>query len=113
MLLTTVRTDLINRWQASLPADAPDQFLINIQPQDVAPLQQFLQQHQLKAAFYPMIRGRLVAINQKPVQSADYQNEQDRRLVEREFNLSSFAELPKSNVVLQGQWFNAQTQGFH
>jgi putative ABC transport system permease protein len=112
LLLTTVRTDLINRWQASLPADAPDQFLINIQPQEVAPLQQFLQQHQLKAAFYPMIRGRLVAINQKPVQSADYQNEQDRRLVEREFNLSSFAELPKSNVVLQGQWFNAQTQGF-
>lgn len=41
LLLTALRTDLINRWQASVPTDAPNCFLINIQANEQAPLELF------------------------------------------------------------------------
>ena len=112
LLLTTVRTDLLNRWEASLPADAPDHFLINIQPQEVAPLQGFLTQHQLKATLFPMVRGRLVAVNGKAVSEEQYPDPRAKRLLEREFNLSATEQLPASNVVVAGQWFSGKDTGF-
>lgn len=111
LLLTTVRTELLERWQETLPADAPDHFLINIQPAEVAPLRQFLAAQQVNAVFYPMIRGRLVAVNGKPVNSQDFQDQRAQRLLAREFNLSSFTDFPTSNVLLQGQWFDAGVKG--
>ncbi len=111
LLLTTVRTDLLNRWAETLPADAPDHFLINIQPAEAAPLQAFFKPHGVELNLYPMIRGRLVEINGKPVRVDDYENPRAQRLLEREFNLSSFAEFPVSNVLLEGQWFAGATQG--
>ena len=111
LVLTTVRTDLLNRWQQTLPVNAPDHFLINIQPAEVAPLQAFFQQYQLKGELFPMIRGRLVAINDKPVTPEMYEDEQAQRLLEREFNLSSFAQLPTSNALIAGQWFKPGSKG--
>ena len=35
LLLTLVRTDLLDRWQSALPADAPNRFLINVQADQV------------------------------------------------------------------------------
>ncbi|MEB4590154.1 FtsX-like permease family protein [Candidatus Thiothrix sp. Deng01] len=112
LLLTTVRTDLLDRWQETLPPDAPDNFLINIQPAEVGPLQAFFAAHGVKTELYPMIRGRLVEINGKPAQPDDYPEQRAQRLLEREFNLSSFAEFPGSNVLLQGKWFDGNAQGF-
>lgn len=106
LLLTTVRTDLLERWQEALPADAPDHFLINIQPAEVEPLEQFFAGHGIKTHLYPMIRGRLVEINGKPVSPEDYVDQRAQRLLEREFNLSSFAEFPASNALLEGKWFD-------
>lgn len=112
LLLTALRTDLIDRWQASVPADAPNYFLINIQANEQAKLEQFFQQNQLQTTLYPMIRGRLVEINQQPVTSDDYPQAEAKRMLEREFNLSSFASFPESNTLLAGKWFDTQTQGF-
>lgn len=112
LLLTALRTDLINRWQASVPVDAPNYFLINIQANERAKLEQFFQQNQLQTTLYPMIRGRLVEINQKPVSSENYPKAEAKRMLEREFNLSSFANFPDSNTLLEGKWFDTQTQGF-
>jgi putative ABC transport system permease protein len=111
LLLTTVRTDLLNRWQEALPSDAPDHFLINIQPAETAPLQQFFSSKGIKAELYPMIRGRLVEINGKPVVVDDYDNQKAKHLLEREFNLSSFATFPTSNALLQGKWFAGEHEG--
>lgn len=105
LLLTALRTDLISRWQASLPVDAPNYFLINIQPAETAALQAYLQGQGVKAELFPMTRGRLVEINGKPVRSEDYVEERAKRLLEREFNLSAFAEFPSTNTLLAGQWF--------
>ncbi len=110
LLLTTVRTDLLDRWAETLPVDAPDHFLINIQPAEAEPLTQFFDAHAVKLHLYPMIRGRLVEVNGKPVKPDDFPDQQAQRLLEREFNLSSFAEFPASNALLEGKWF-AKGQG--
>lgn len=111
LLLTTVRTDLLDRWEQTLPADAPDHFLINIQPAEAEPLQRFLNERGVKTNLYPMIRGRLVEINGKPVKAEDYQEQRAQRLLEREFNLSSFATFPASNALLEGEWFDGKRGG--
>lgn len=113
LLLTTIRTDLVNRWEESLPVNAPNQFLINIQPQDQQGVVKALQARQLEGELYPMIRGRLMAINGKEITQEQFENPEAKQLLNREFNLSSFSELPASNKVLEGTWFKAETkEGF-
>ena len=106
LLLSVVRVDLLRSWQSSLPADSPNKFLINIQPEQTAPLAAFLKANGIREnAFSPMIRGRLIAINGKPVSANDYPNERAKRLIEREFNLSWAAVLPPGNRVVAGNWW--------
>lgn len=89
VVLTLVRGDLMHNWQAALPPDAPNRFIINIQPQQVAPLQAFLDEAGVAAVtIHPMIRGRLVEINGVPLDTSRYADTRARRLAEREFNLS-------------------------
>jgi len=105
LLLTTLRGDLINRWQASLPSDAPNHFLINIQPDEVAPLQRLLAKEAIETPLYPMVLGRLVKINDKTVSEEDYDNQRAKRLLIREFNMSANASMPLGNKVIVGEWF--------
>lgn len=107
LLLTTVRGDLLHNWRATLPADAPNRFIISIQPDQVAPLQAFFHQHGLgKVTLYPMIRGRLNAINGNPVDAAAYENAQSKRLLEREFNLSYANRLREGPDLVAGSGWN-------
>ncbi len=105
VLLVLLRTDLISSWRQATPPDAPNRFVINIQPEQGEAFQQ-----QLRAGgvagydWYPMIRGRLVAVNGRPVRPADYTDERAQRLVDREFNLSHDAALPGHNRVVAGRW---------
>ena len=110
LLLTSLRSDLINRWQASLPEDAPNHFLINIQPQDVEPITRLLAKENINTPIYPMIRGRLVELNNKPISPDDpvyAENQYAQRMLIREFNLSSSPEMPEGNIITQGEWFKA------
>ena len=105
VLLVLLRTDLIASWRRATPADAPNRFVINIQPEQVEPFRQLIEGAGVKRYdLYPMIRGRLVAINDRNVTAADYGEERAARLVEREFNLSHSAELPPHNPVVAGRW---------
>ncbi len=100
-----VRTDLFSAWQKSLPADAPNRFLINIQQDQIEPLQTLLKARNQSAAFYPMVRGRLIAINEKPVTGKDYVDERAKRLVDREWNVSSSDTVPPGNTITSGSYF--------
>ena len=55
---------------------------------------------------YPMVRGRLVAINDRPVRPEDYPEDRARRLVDREFNLSYASQLPAHNQQARGRWID-------
>ena len=112
LVLSVVRGDLLAEWEASLPREAPNRFVINIQPQQVPEVQAFFREQGLTPpAMYPMVRGRLVAINDQPVSPESYQEDRARRLVEREFNLSSAAELQADNVVVAGEWWPKDYRG--
>lgn len=105
VLLVLLRTDLISSWRKATPVNAPDRFVINVQPDQTQAFQSALQQTGVKNYdWYPMIRGRLVAINGKAVSPQDYTEERAKRLVDREFNLSSRAVKPEHNEVVKGTW---------
>ena len=107
LLLTLVRTDLLDSWHTQLPADTPNYFLINIQPGEVDAVKTFLQEKTGKSfAFYPMVRGRLVYINDDPVKAGKYKEGRTRRLATREFNLSWAATMQPDNRLLDGSWWD-------
>ena len=105
VLLVLLRTDLIASWRAATPADAPNRFVINVMPdQDQAFRAALRQAGVIGLDWYPMFRGRLVAINGKAVSPTDYTDDRAQRLVDREFNLSHAAAQPEHNEIVAGRW---------
>lgn len=105
ILLVLLRTDLVASWRKATPPDAPNRFVINVMPDQSEGFQKTLRDNGVrKFDWYPMIRGRLVAINGKSVSPDDYVDDRAKRLVDREFNLSTSAEAPAHNVVTAGAW---------
>ncbi|MFO0027738.1 MAG: ABC transporter permease [Pseudomonadota bacterium] len=114
LLLTLVRTDLLARWQAELPADAPNRFVINVQPEQVAPVRDFLAAAGVRSPeLWPVVRGRLVAVNGEAVTGGSYAARGGRaqRLAEREFNLSQAAGFGPDNTLIEGRWFAGGATG--
>lgn len=105
VLLVLLRTDLIASWRNATPPDAPNRFVINVQPDQGEAFQQALRQAGVQRFdWYPMIRGRLVSINGKTISPDDFTSDRAQRLVDREFNLSNSATLPEHNPVVAGRW---------
>jgi len=112
ILLTLVRADLLDNWRKSLPADAPNRFLVNIQTDQVQSVTQFFVANNVPPPrLFPMVRGRLVEINGKPVSSRDYVEDRARRLVDREFNLSWTQSMQPDNSIVEGRWFDSRDTG--
>lgn len=107
LLLTVIRGDLVNAWMQATPPDAPNRFVINIQPEQQADITSRLIAADVKTpVLYPMIRGRLVKLNDQPVNGDTYEDDRAKRLVDREFNLSTMLALPAKNEVVAGRWFD-------
>ena len=100
-----LRTDLVSSWRKATPPDAPNRFVINVMPDQSEAFQKTLRDSGVgKFDWYPMIRGRLVALNDKPVSPDDYADDRAKRLVDREFNLSNSVEAPAHNTITAGAW---------
>ena len=105
VLLALLRTDLVASWRQATPKDAPNRFVINVQPPQANAFQDKIRSFGVtRYDWFPMIRGRLVAIDGKPVGPDDFADPRARRLVDREFNLSHSATLPAHNLVSAGSW---------
>ncbi|AOY91258.1 ABC transporter permease [Cupriavidus sp. USMAA2-4] len=111
LLLGMTRSDLIASWRGATPADAPNRFVINIQPDQRDALRARLAGAGIQDLLYPMVRGRLTHIDGRAVTGADYPAERARNLVEREFNLSYMDTLPEGNRVVAGSWPRGQLAG--
>ncbi|HEY8354834.1 MAG TPA: FtsX-like permease family protein [Methylophilaceae bacterium] len=112
ILLALVRGDLLGNWQASLPPDAPNRFIINIQPHQIADVEAFFAEVGIAdASVFPMVRGRLVAVNEVPLDTSKYVDERARRLAEREFNLSWAEHMQSDNRILEGRWWTPEDHG--
>lgn len=105
LLLTLVTQDLLNSWRRNQAPDAPNQFVMNIQPEQRADIRKLFVDNGLPAPdLLPMIRGRLLSINDRPVKGGDYEEDRTQRLAEREFNLSWASALQEGNRVVAGRW---------
>jgi putative ABC transport system permease protein len=110
ILLTLVRNDLMETWRSSLPADAPNQFLINIQPHEVPQMQQYLADQGLEVPrFVPMVRARMTAINGEDVNQISFENPQGERWAKRESNLSFSDQIQSGNQLTEGEWWQPGT----
>lgn len=108
LLLTVTRADLIASWERASPPDAPNRFVINIQPDQRDEVMDELRQSGVQALeLHPMVRGRLIAINDEPVNTEAIRDERTRRLMEREFNLSYMARMQAHNRLVAGRWLEA------
>ncbi len=105
-LLAVVRNDLLDAWRDQIPPDAPNLFLINIQPAELSGVEELLADQGIDTRFYPMVRGRLVALNGREIEAEDFDADRARQLTQREFNLS-VAERPQAdNRVSAGRWWS-------
>lgn len=104
LLLTIVRTDLLQGWQQTVPPDAPNRFLINIQPDQVASVDTALTEAGIEGlTFYPMVRGRVIEIAGESVTADDFESPRAQRLLQRDFNLSYADALPDNVTILAGK----------
>jgi putative ABC transport system permease protein len=110
LLILLLRQDLLATWQGNIPVDAPNRFMINVQ-EDQKPsiTRSLLDAGVAKPSFSPMVRARLVEVNGKSIGPNDYMDENARRLVDREFNLSYTERLPEGNRITSGKWLEGST----
>lgn len=106
-MIALVRGDLLTTWQAQLPEDTPNYFAINIQPGEREAFIDALDANaDDRTALYPMVRGRLTAINGEPAREAVPVESRGDGSLRRELNLTWQAELPEGNRVVAGRWFD-------
>ena len=107
LVLLLVRTSLIDEWQMQLPENTPNHFIINIGPEQVQAVDQVLRQQQVESEpLFPMIRGRIMAVNDVELPSTEDRS-QDRR--QRESNFTWSATLPGDNHLASGTWWEEDT----
>jgi len=112
LLLAVVRNDLLADWRRSLPADVPNNFMINIRPEERQSLQDFLKSHALgQPAMFPMVRARITAINSRPSDTIKLSTDAGRGFLEREQNLTWSAGLMDDNQLVEGSWWTAADAG--
>jgi putative ABC transport system permease protein len=116
LLLTFVRTDLLDRWRMSLSPDAPNRFVINVQQDQLPEVRRFIAEQGVPApTLYPMVRARWVERNGKPISGAQYADAGGRaqRWAEREFNLSSADSFGDDNQLVAGEYWDKNHRGPH
>lgn len=112
LLITFIRTDLLDAWRDRLPPGTPNYFLINIQPDEVDDVQAYLGERLgVKRDLFPMVRARLTRINDQRVVPGRYEDDRARRLAAREFNLSWTGDLQADNRLVEGDWWEPEEAG--
>jgi len=106
LLLTFVRTDLLDEWQQTLDANAPNHFLINIQPQERESIDNIFANNGVAAPdFVPMVRARMKTINAEDVKTREYPEEDGKWMANREQNLTWADSVSDSNELVDGEWW--------
>lgn len=112
LLVTVVRQDLLVSWQNKLPPQTPNQFLINIQPEQIEPLQAFFRERGYdNLPLWPMARARLVGLRGEAVSAERFSDPETQRWINREFNLSWTDQVGADNEVIEGEWWGEAGRG--
>ena len=104
MIMTVVRTSLIDEWRWQLADDAPNHFLLNVAPYELDGVRDLVTDQNLQTAgWYSMVRGRMTEVNSLPITEAQRDSHESFR---RELNLSWTTELPEGNKLTEGKWWD-------
>ncbi len=107
-MIAMVRGDLLTTWETQLPEDTPNYFAINIQPHEQEGFEDALgDAADARSALYPMVRGRITAINDMPPREAVPADARGDNTLRRELNLTWRETLPEGNRLVAGEWFDA------
>ncbi|MET0950595.1 MAG: FtsX-like permease family protein, partial [Pseudomonas sp.] len=107
-LIALLRGELLDTWQNQLPKDAPNYFVLNVLPDDKDRFsQQLTQISSHSAPLYPVVPGRLMNINDKPVSDFVTKDSRGENATRRDLNLTWAADLPEGNTVTAGNWWQA------
>lgn len=112
LMLYFLHTQLLSQWQRQVPEGAPNQFLVNVTPENRVELTATLQKENVAlTSFYPMVPGRVLAVNgERFTDEATKEAPESREGVGRELNLTWVAQLPENNRITSGVWFNEASQ---
>lgn len=111
-LIALLRNDLLSTWQSQLPERAPNHFVVNVLPDEVGRFGDFLRRHNIESAqLYPLVRGRLSAVNGVPVEQVLAPGDDGGGAVNRELNLTWSTTLQEDNAIVAGRWWSAQDTG--
>jgi putative ABC transport system permease protein len=109
LCLALLRNSFLHEWQAQLPPDAPNFFIINIEPTQVNDLGTFLTENSIHGfTLYPMVKGRLITINNQPTRQVLGNKVDDINALKRDLNFSWSEHLPPENTLKAGQWNNSE-----
>ena len=112
LLLGIIRNDLDGDWRKSLPADLPNYFFINIPPQSRDAFTAYLHARGARTSrVLPMIRGRLTAIDGRPVEKMRFADHRGEEFANREQNITWSATLGAGNQVVAGRWWTPADHG--
>jgi putative ABC transport system permease protein len=112
LLLTVVRTDILSDWRQTLPENAPNYFLINIDPENWPAIENFIHdEFGVDAEFLPFIRGKIVRINGTPIEEYEFGDPRGANFIRQETNLTWKEDLPESNTIVEGEWWSADPDG--
>jgi putative ABC transport system permease protein len=110
LVLVVTRTSLVGDWEKGIPEQTPNHFLVNVQPSEVQDLKSWLRQRQLEdAGLYPLVRGRLTHINGAPMVKRIADDSNTSAELDRELALTSSAEMPADNALLEGRWWSSSS----
>ncbi|CEG58762.1 putative Uncharacterized ABC transporter permease YbbP [Legionella fallonii LLAP-10] len=103
--LNLLKDHLLSDWQRQLPGQTANYFLINIEPEQITPLSNLLTANHINnVSFYPMVRGRLIEVDNVPVNQRYGEKVKSINALQRELNLSWTGQLPDSNQIVAGSW---------
>lgn len=106
LVVVLLRTELVGAWQSSIPDNAPNHFVLNIQPDEAGPFEAFTREQQINAdRLYQVVRGRLTRVNGVPMVEHVSKEQEGSRSLSRELNLTASADVPMDNEVVDGRWW--------
>jgi putative ABC transport system permease protein len=106
LLLTVVRTQLMDTWQATVPDFAPNHFMINIQPNERDQVADILGRYDIASpTFTPLVRARISHINGTPVTEYPFESDREEREIRDDLNLTWAAEADPDNEITSGAWW--------
>lgn len=108
LVLTAVRTSLLDQWRLQIPEGTPNHFVLNLASSEEQTLLDFFAQRDIEVGeLYPAARGRVMAVNDKPLPNWDEFEEGARQ---REANFTSTDTLPEGNKLVSGSWWEPGTE---